>query len=81
MSHISANNLDRKLIIVSMSLFSGTRNLNMANILVCGAVAAIFKMADVNFQMSHISANIIHRKLILASTSMFQGSRNPKYDK
>ena len=50
MSHISANNIDRKLIIVSMSMFSGSENPNMVIILVCGSVAAIFKMADANFQ-------------------------------
>ena len=33
MSDISANNIDRKLIIVSMSMFSGSRNSNMAIIL------------------------------------------------
>ena len=33
MSHISANNLDRKIIIVSMSMFSGSMNSNMAIIL------------------------------------------------
>ena len=34
MSHISANNIDRKLIIVSMSMFSESRNPNVAIILV-----------------------------------------------
>ena len=33
MTHISANNIDRKLIVVSMSMFSGSRNPNMAIIL------------------------------------------------
>ena len=50
MSHIAANNIDMKLIIVSMSMFSGLRNPNMAITLVCEGVAAIFKMADTNFQ-------------------------------
>ena len=35
MSHISANNIDMKLIIVSMSMFSGSRNPNVAIRLVC----------------------------------------------
>ena len=34
--HLSANNRDRKLIIGSMSMVSGSRNQNMAIILVCG---------------------------------------------
>ena len=46
MFHISANNIDMKFIVVSMSMFSGSKIRNMAIILVCGAVAAIFKMAD-----------------------------------
>ena len=33
MSHISANNIDRKLTFVSLSLFSGSHNQNMVNIL------------------------------------------------
>ena len=33
MSHISANNIDRKVILVSMSMFSGSINSNMAIIL------------------------------------------------
>ena len=35
MSHISANNIDRKLIFVSLSLLSGSQIQNMVNILVC----------------------------------------------
>ena len=61
MSHISANNIDRKLIRLSMSLFSGSRNAHMTirPILVCGgAVVAIFKMSDMNLQCP-ISRRII----------------------
>ena len=36
MSHILVKNIDRKLIIVSVPLFSGSLNLNMAIILVFG---------------------------------------------
>ena len=43
MSHISGNNIDKKLIIVSMSLFSGSRNPNMAIILVCGGCGSHFQ--------------------------------------
>ena len=52
MSHISANNIDRKLIIVSLSLSAGSRNRNMAQTMhwSVGAVVAIFKMADTNCQ-------------------------------
>ena len=50
MSNISANNIDRKLICVSLSLLSGSQNPNMVIILGCGSVAATLKMADENFQ-------------------------------
>ena len=43
MFHISANNIDSKLIIVSMSMFSGSRNLNVAIILVCGGCGSHFQ--------------------------------------
>ena len=36
MYHISANNIDRKLICVSLSLLSGSHIQNIVNILVCG---------------------------------------------
>ena len=42
MSNMSANNIDRKLIIVSMSMFSGSRNPNMA-IILCQPL--VFNMA------------------------------------
>ena len=42
-----------------------------------GAVAAIFKMADKNFQMSDISANNEDRNLMLVSISMFSWSEKP----
>ena len=38
MCHISANNIDRKLIIVSMSMFSRSRNRNMAIIIIVPAI-------------------------------------------
>ncbi len=43
MFNVSANNIDRKLIIVSMSMFSGLRNPNMAIILVCGGCSSDFQ--------------------------------------
>ena len=43
MSHISANNIDRKLIIVSMSMFSGSRNPHMAIMLVCVGCGSHFQ--------------------------------------
>ena len=49
----------------------------MAIVLVWGAVAAIFKMAYMNFQCPNVSANNIDRKLIIVSLSLFAGSRNP----
>ena len=57
MSHISANNIDRKLIIVSMSMFSGSRNPNMAIILVCYGWGSHFQNGWHEFSMSHISPN------------------------
>ena len=70
MSHISANNIDRKLIIVSMSMFSGSRNPNV----VCGSH---FQNGRHEFPMSHISANNIDRKLICVSLSLISGPQNP----
>ena len=43
MSHISANNIDRKLIFVSLSLLSESQNPNMVNILVCGVCGSHFQ--------------------------------------
>ena len=43
MPHISANSIDRKLIIVSMSLLSRSRNPNMEIILVCGGCGSHFQ--------------------------------------
>ena len=77
MSHISANKIDMKLNVVSMSMFSGSRNLNMAIILVCGGCGCHFQNGWHEFSMSHISANNIDRKLILVSLSLFSGSQNP----
>ena len=76
MSHISANNIDRKLIIVSMSMFSGSRNPIVAIIWVCGGCGSHFQNGRHEFSMSHISANNIDRKLIIVSMSMFSESRN-----
>ena len=59
MSHISANNTDRKLIVVSLSLLSGSQIQNMVNILVCGVSGSHFKNGRHEFSMSHISANNI----------------------
>ena len=53
MSDNLSNNIDRKLMFVSMSLFSGSQNPNMVIILVCGShfiIFIIFKMADANLQ-------------------------------
>ena len=50
MSHISANNIDRKLIIVSMSMLSESRNPNVAITLVCGGCGSHFQNAAMNFQ-------------------------------
>ena len=77
MSHISANNIDRKLIVVSLSLLSGSQNPNMVNILVCGVCGSHFQNGRHEFSMSHISANNIDRKLIIVSMSMFSGSKKP----
>ena len=71
MSHISANNIDKKLIFVSLSLLSGSHIQNMVNILVCGVSGSHFKNGRHEFSMSHISANNIDRKLIIVSMSMF----------
>ena len=71
MSHISANNIDRKLIVVSLSLFSGSKNSNMIIILVCGNH---FQNGRCEFSMSHISAINGDRNLMLVSISMFSGS-------
>ena len=67
MSHISANNIDRKLICVSLSLLSESQNLNMVNILVSGICGSNFQNGRHEFSMSHISANNIDRKLIIVS--------------
>ena len=76
MSHISANNIDRKLIIVSMSMFSGSMNPNVAIIFVCGCSGSHFQNGRHEFSMSHISANNIDRKLIFVSLSLLSGPQN-----
>ena len=75
MSHISANNVDRKLIIVSISMFSGSRNPNVAIIWVCGGYGSHFQNGHHEFSMSHISANNIDRKLIFVSLSLLSESQ------
>ena len=57
MSHISANNIDMKLIFVSLSMLSESQNPNMVNILVCGVCGSHFQNGHHEFSMSHISAN------------------------
>ena len=76
MSHISANNVDRKLIIVSMSMFSGSRNPKVAIILVCGGCGSHFQNGRHEFSMSNISANNIDRKFICVSLSLLSRSQN-----
>ena len=76
MSHISANNIDRKLIIVSMSMFSGSRNPNVTIILVCGGCGSHFQNGRHEFSMSHISANNIDRKFMFVSLSLLSRSQN-----
>ena len=77
MSHISANNIDRKFIFVSLSLMSRSQNRNMVYILVSGVCGSHFQNGRHEFPMSHISANNIDRKLIIVSVSMFSESRTP----
>ena len=77
MSYISANNIDRKLIIVSMSMFSGSRNTNVTTILVCGGCGSHYQNGRHEFSMSHISANNIDRKLFFVSLSLISGPQNP----
>ena len=80
MSHISANNnIDKKLIIVSMSMFSGSRNPNVTIILVCGGCGSHFQNGRHEFSMSHISANNIDRKFMFVS--LVSRSQNKKYGK
>ena len=75
MSHISANNIDRKLIIVSMSMLSESRNPNVAITLVCWGCGSHFQNGGHEFSMSHISSNNGDRNLMLVSISMFSGSK------
>ena len=77
MSHISANIIDRKLIIVSMSMFSELRNPIVAIILICGGCGSHFQNGRHEFSMSHISANNIDRKLFFVSLSLMSGPQHP----
>ena len=77
MAHISANNIDMKLMFVSLSLLSESQNQNMVNILVCGVCGIHFQNGRHEFAMSQISANNIDMKLIIVSMSMFLESMNP----
>ena len=63
--------------IVSTSMFSGSRNPNVAIILVCGGCSSHFQNGRHEFSMSHISANNIDRKLIFMSLSLLSGPQNP----
>ena len=73
MSHISANNIDMKLIIVSMPMFSESRNPNVAITLVCGGGGSQFQNGRHEFSMPHISANNIDMTLICVSLSLISG--------
>ena len=75
MSHISANNIDGKLIFVSLSLMSGPQNPNMVTILVCGVCDSHFQNGRCEFSMSLISAKNGDRNLMFVSISMFSGSK------
>ena len=77
MSHISANNIDRKLIIVSIPMLSGSRNPILAIIWVCGGCGSHFQNGRHDCSMSHISANNIDRKLIFVSLTLLSVSQNP----
>ena len=77
MSPISANNIDRKLIFVFLSLLSESQNPSMVNIFVCGVCGSHFQNGRHEFSMSQISANNIDRKLFIVSMSMFSKLRNP----
>ena len=74
MSHISANNIDRKLIVVSLSLLSGPHNPNMVIILACGVCGSHFQNGRCKLSIPHISANNGDRNVMLVSISMFSGS-------
>ena len=74
MSHISANNIDSKLICVSLSLLAGSQIQNMVIILACGVCGSHFQNARSEFSMSHISANNGDRNLMLVSISKFSVS-------
>ena len=64
-----------KLIVVS--LFSESRNPNVAIILVCGGCGSYFQNGLHEFSMSHISTNNIDRKLICVSLCLMSGPHNP----
>ena len=77
MSHISANNIDRKLICVSLSLMSGPQNPNKVIILVCGVCGSHFQNGRCELSMSHILANNGDRNLMFVSISKFSGTKKP----
>ena len=74
MSQIFANNIDSKLICVSLSLLPGPQNPNMVSILACGVCGSYFQNGRCEFSMSHILANNGDKNLKLVSISMFSGS-------
>ena len=77
MSHISANNIDKKLIIVSMSMFSGYRSPNMAIILVCGGCGSHFQNVFVYLSLFSGSQNPIMVIILVCGVcgSHFQNGR------
>ena len=54
-----------------MSMFSESRNPNVAIILVCGGFGSHFQNGGHGFSMSHISSNNGDRNLMLVSTCQY----------
>ena len=77
MPHISANNIDMKLIVVSLSLMSGPHNPNNGNYIGLWVCGNHFQNGRCEFSISHMLANNGDRNLMLVSISMFSGSRKP----
>ena len=79
--NISENDPDRKLIIVYMSLFSVSRNANVAYILVCGGCGSHFQNGRHDFSMSHILANNGDSNLMLIGVNIYVFRvKEAKYD-
>ena len=66
-SHISASGMDGKLIIVSVSVFSGSGSPNVAIVLACGGCGGHFQNGRHEFLVYRISANSMDGKLMLVS--------------